>query len=139
MKSTWEEKARISEAHEADRKQLLKEQAEAQMKLNQHQENNWKLLEEKGDLGLTIGKVVEIFGAPGLVQSAIDVGIISSWSPDVRDILKLEEKLSEQDTVVQVYSTALNQDGRRLVAPRDRREPSFSEVSRASSTAILLF
>ena len=40
MKSTWEEKARISQAHESDRQLLLKEQAEAEKKLNLHQEKN---------------------------------------------------------------------------------------------------
>lgn len=113
MKSTWEEKARISQAHENDRKLLLKEQAEAENKLSIHQENNWKLLEEKGDLGLSIGRVGELFG--GITQSVTEPDVTIAWSSDLRDILKLEDRLSQQDTVVEVYKAALHADGSRFI------------------------
>ena len=117
MKSTWEEKARISQAHENDRKRLLEEQAEAEKKLSLHQEKSWNLLEEKGDLGLSIGRVIELFEA--VDQTVFDHDMLSGWPIDFRDILKLEENLSEQDTVVEVYNVALHRDACRFVVGVD--------------------
>jgi hypothetical protein len=119
MKSTWEEKARISQAHEHDRQNLLREQAEARKLLELHQENNWLLLEEKGDLGLSISRIIELFS--GVSQTVVQPEVISLWSAELRDILKLEDKLSEQDTVVEVYRAALIRDGDRFVLQSNDR------------------
>ena len=121
MKSTWEEKARISQAHENDRNLLLQEQAEAEKKFNLHQEKSWKLLEEKGDLGLSIGRVCELFGSVSQSVVEPDIDIVAAWSSDLRDILKLEDKLSEQDTVVEVYNAALHGDANRFILDNNER------------------
>lgn len=69
-------------------------------------------MEEKGDLGLSIGRVSDLFS--GVTQSVIDPTVVSSWSSDLRSITRLEDKLSEQATVVQVYNAALHRDGERF-------------------------
>ena len=123
MRSTWEEKARLSEAHESDRQRLLKEQAEAEEKLNQHLERNWKLLEEKGDMGLSITRVCELTAC--ISQDVIPVEVSSAWSRTLRDILKLEDDLTEQETVMEVYKAALIRDGENIILNQSHEEVWF--------------
>lgn len=107
MKSTWEEKARISKDHERDRARLEREQQESQKLLAKQREDSWRLLETKGDLELSISHVKDLLR---VAQPDGGTDRISSWMIELRDILKLEAELSEQYTVVEVYQSSLFRD-----------------------------
>lgn len=112
MKSTWEEKARISQDHERERAKLEREQQEAQKLLNKQREDSWRLLETKGDVELSISHVKDLLR---VAQPDGGIDRISSWTLELRDILKLESELSEQYTVIDVYQSSLLRDSEMLL------------------------
>jgi hypothetical protein len=146
MKSTWEEKARISKDHERDRARLEREQQESQKLLAKQREDSWRLLETKGDLELSISHVKDLLR---VVQPDGGTDRISSWMVELREILKLEAELSEQYTVVDVYQSSLLRDSEaalkdkvpflspflsflHLTSPPDRKFPPTSWRTRWS-------
>ena len=106
MKSTWEDKARISEEHERERLRLQAEQEAAERELNEQRERQWALMEEKGDIDLAVTNVRET-----VKKNARLSADIQSWQFSLRDTTRLEQQLGEQDTVVDVYRTSLLKDG----------------------------
>jgi hypothetical protein len=110
MKSTWEEKAKQSEEFEKNRLQLLEEQRNTTKQLEASRERNWKLLEDKNDLEISISHVKELS-----TKDAKMSGAIKECGVHLREILKLERSLSEQDTIVQVYRVAVHKDSRDII------------------------
>lgn len=111
MKNTWEEKAKISEAFEINRQKLLQEQQNSALQLEKSRERNWKLLEEKGDIEITMSHVKEQVSS----KDSKFAGVLRDWGNYLREIMKLEKELSEQDTVVQVYRSSLSKDSNELI------------------------
>lgn len=112
MKSTWEEKARVSADHEKERIRLEREQQQFQQQLSQQREDNWRLLETKGDMDLSITHLKDLLR---IVQPEGGVDRIGAWTSDLRDIIKLESELSEQYTVIDVYQSSLLRDSESLL------------------------
>lgn len=112
MKSTWEEKARVSADHEKERIRLEREQQQVQQKLAQQREDNWRLLETKGDMELSITHLKDLLR---VVEPEGGVDRIGAWAGDLRDIIKLESELSEQFTVIDVYQSSLLRDSESLL------------------------
>lgn len=105
MKTTWEAKAKMSEDHDLERRRLEAEQRAAERELEATRERNWKMLEDKGDIELSITHL------KGMVKKVPEVTEQTSlWLIAFKNLIKLEQKLNEQDTVVQVYRTALEKD-----------------------------
>jgi hypothetical protein len=112
MKSTWEDKARVSEDHERERTRLEREQQEAQKLLAQQREDSWRLLETKGDVELSITHVRDLLR---LAQPDGGLDRVSTWTMELKDILKLESELSEQYTVIDVYQSSLLRDSETIL------------------------
>ena len=64
-------------------------------------ERNWQLLEDKGDLELSVAHVRDIATDPRMHLR------LSDWSAALKGIQQLEQSLSEHQTVVQVRSHPL--------------------------------
>ena len=108
MKSNWEAKAKISQEYEQERKRLEAEQRAAARELEVNKERNWRLLEEKGDIEMSISHIrILIKNINWIPDGESKVG---SWVNLFKDLTRLEQKLSEQDMIVQVYRTALEKD-----------------------------
>lgn len=111
MRTTWEDKARISEQHENERRRLLSEQEAAAQQLNQQIETTWKLLSDKCDLELTLSHVREVAQRSNNSEA---VELCSKWIGLLKDLQRQETSLSEQETVVLVYRNSLLADARNL-------------------------
>ena len=113
VKSTWEARFKVSEEHEKERRRLEDEQAAARRQLDAAKEANWRLLEEKADLAVSLGHVTEIVktatdSTAGPAGPAAAVAPrLAAWGSGLREIARLEAALSEQDTVVHVYRADL--------------------------------
>lgn len=62
------------------------------------------MLEDKNDVDLSIMHVKEISKRDEFTS------ILSSWQLALKELTKLEQRVGEQFTVVQVYRTALDKD-----------------------------
>lgn len=111
MKSTWEEKARISEGHEAERLRLEAEQREAARQLSRQVQEKWQVIEDKKDIDLSVSHVKE--SSKSYLPEAVSV--ITSWQSRLRAFLKLETELAELDTVVNVYRSSLSKDEKAIM------------------------
>ena len=116
MRSTWEAKSKMSEEHERDRQALLIEQQNAARQFEAARQRNWALLEQKGDLEITLSHVKSLV-TDRLVHSTVS-GLLSQWTEALREVAVLERKLAEQDTVVQVYRNSLEKDSQALLQVR---------------------
>ena len=76
-------------------------------------DRNWRLLEEKGDLDLSLSHIKEISSYDDRIARHLIV-----WSDSLRNIALQEQSLSEHYTVVQVYRSALEKDNRELFRVR---------------------
>lgn len=113
MKSTWEQKSKQSADYEKERLRLIEEQQNAEKLIIQQKEANWKLLENKNDIDLTMNFMKDSFR---LIQSSTITWheVISLWQNDLREVLKIESLLAEQDTVVQIYQNSVKKETDRL-------------------------
>ena len=118
MKSNWEAKAKISEDYELERRRLEAEQKAAARELAANKEKSWKLLEEKGDIELSSSHVRGLVKSVSWFPGGGDTSI-SGWMPSYKELMKLEQKLSEQDTMAQVYRTALEKDCSTILKVKD--------------------
>lgn len=110
MKSTWEEKAKISQDYEKDRLRMIQEQKNAAKQLQTAKERNWKLLEDKGDLDLSINHVKGISKKFFAIASALD-----HWYKALAEITGKTQELTELDTVTQVYRSSIEKDSSALI------------------------
>jgi chromosome segregation ATPase len=117
MKSTWEDKARISEEHEKERLRLEREQQEAQKRLVQQREEHWKLLESRSDIDMTISHLKDLLRS---VRADGGSDLVGSWPAESREILRLEAALSEQFTAIDVYRASVTKDGDNLLAASEK-------------------
>ena len=113
MRSTWEAKSKMSEEYERDRQALLIEQQNAARQFEAARQRNWALLEQKGDLEVTLGHVRSLV-TDRLAQSPVAV-LLAQWTDGLKEVAVLERRLVEQDTVVQVYRSTLERDSQALV------------------------
>lgn len=113
MRSTWEAKAKMSEEHERDRQQLLIDQQNAARQFEAARLRNWALMEQKGDLDITLSHVRALV-TDRLSQSTVAL-LLVQWTEALREVSVLERKLGEQDTVVQVYRSSLGKDSHKLL------------------------
>jgi hypothetical protein len=113
MKSTWEQKSKQSADYEKERLRLIEEQQNAEKLIIQQKEANWKLLENKNDIDLTMNFMKDSFR---FIQSSTITWheVISLWQNDLREVLKIESLLAEQDTVVQIYQNSVKKETDRL-------------------------
>jgi len=124
MKSTWEEKARISSEHEVERQRLQKEQEAAMKDSKRQKERSWQLLEEKRDIDLALSHVRD-----AVKKDSDCLSDVTQWQNSLKNLSKLEQQLGEQDTVVDVYRTSLQKDSQSVLkAP----PPKSSSTSKAS-------
>ncbi len=103
----------MSEEHERDRQALLIEQQNAARQFEAARQRNWALLEQKGDLEITLSHVKSLV-TDRLAQSTVS-GLLSQWTEALREVTVLERRLAEQDTVVQVYRNSLEKDSQALL------------------------
>lgn len=113
MRSTWEAKSKMSEEYEKERQALLVEQQNAARQFEAARQRNWALLEQKGDLEITLGHVRTLV-SDRLAQSPV-AGLLGQWSDALKEVAALERRLVEQDTVVQLYRSSLDRDSQALV------------------------
>jgi len=117
MRSTWEAKSKMSEEHEKDRQAMLIEQQNAARQFEAARQRNWALLEQKGDLEITLSHVKSLV-TDRLAHSTV-AGLLNQWTEALREVAALERKLAEQDTVVQVYRNSLEKDSQALLQVRN--------------------
>ena len=114
MKSTWEEKIKISEDHERVRKQLEIEQINAKNQLELQKERNWTLLEERMDLELSLNSLKNLFDKEILPESSEVSSKLNQLFLHLREINRLERALTEEDTVIDVYRLSFEKDALNL-------------------------
>eukprot|EP01038_Epipyxis_sp_PR26KG_P007305 gene7305-9952_t len=130
MRNTWEEKSKASQEYEKERQVLLMEQQNAAKQLENAKERNWKLIEQKGDLEITLGHVKDLTR-----KSNMNTSLIIGWQSTLKNIVRLEQQLAEQDTVVQVYRTALEKDNEALIKQNQYTLMKGPSVGNLNSTA----
>eukprot|EP01034_Spumella_vulgaris_P021448 gene21448-27481_t len=134
MKSTWEAKSQVSAEYERDRAQLAAEQASAARMLETAKERNWALIEQKGDLDITLSHVRDLASRTSSdFSTATLTSLLSQWTAQWREITLLERALSEQDTIVQVYRTSLEKDSQALIKFSTRTSSHTSSVDATTS------
>ena len=126
MRTTWEDKARISEQHEKERLRLLSEQEAAAQQLNQQIETTWKLMSDKCDLELTLSHVRDVAQRSNNSVAAESCG---QWIGLLKDLQRQETLLVEQETVVVVYRNSLLSDIRSMQCNENNIARSFSHIS----------
>ncbi len=126
MKNDWQEKARISEEYENERKRLATEQSIITQKLQEEKRRQWDVIEKSHDPILTLKHVRQ------LCTSSIDNGntdasihsyanSMSNWTAQVDKIISLENECTEQLTVLQIFSESLRKDCNSLSAAASGR------------------
>lgn len=70
MKSTWEAKSKLSVEYEEERKRLMQEQQHAAQQLQLAKERQWKILEEKSNVEITMAHVKELVKNLPVVSSS---------------------------------------------------------------------
>ena len=113
MRSTWEAKSKQSEEYERERQALLIEQQNAARQFEAARQRNWMLLEQKGDLEISLSHV-RTLTSDRLSQAPVGV-LLAQWTEQLREVSTLERKLVEQETVVQVYRGSLEKDCQAVV------------------------
>lgn len=110
-KNTWLNKEKLSTEYEIEKRKLEMEQRAAARQLACEKEKNWKLLEEKSDIEMSLGHVKDINrGDPDFSSIVVD------WLALYRNqVLNLDQRLSQQEMVVQVYRKALERDSKQLL------------------------
>jgi hypothetical protein len=83
-KQTWEDKAKISNRMETDRKRFLEDKRRAEKQIERERQRRWALLEQKSDIELSMKELK----LPGV------------WVDGAVGLRKLEEQLAEQRTQV---------------------------------------
>ncbi|CAN0223521.1 unnamed protein product, partial [Discosporangium mesarthrocarpum] len=107
MRSTWEEKARQSETSERERKRLQRKLEEEAEREERERKNRWKLLEDKGDLELSIREAGDAL-SPLLP--------VRDWLGRVKSLLGAEQRCREGSLACGVYEEALGRDLENLFA-----------------------
>ncbi len=110
VRNTWESKTKMSEEHEQERRRLLQVQQQAAQQLQSTKERSWLLLEQKGLVELTIAHVKELAKLSPSVSVDID-----RWSESIGRIYALEKSAAEQYTVIQVFRSSIDKDGKQIV------------------------
>ena len=100
MKDTWEQKNKVSQQNEEERKSLIKEQEAALQRAAEEREKRWQMLEEKNDVELSVRNACDT--AQNLPSS--------EWMTKVRHMLALEQETKEEMTVTTVYRNAFTTD-----------------------------
>ncbi len=110
MKSTWASKAKLSEEHLEEMRRLKVEQEAAAQELKATRDRNWKLLEDKEDLELSITHLRGIVKGSPLLNDKV-----AAWMSLFRNVMKSEKQLHEQGTIIPVYRSALEKDCNSLI------------------------
>jgi kinesin family protein 1/kinesin family protein 3/17 len=122
MKSTWEAKAKSSEEFEKERKRLETEQKADAKKSVITREKEWLLLEQKGDLDLSLNHLNEVS------KTNVDLSLkFTDWGVLLKEIIRLEGSLGEQYTVVNIYRSALEGDNKELMKTLSKNPSSPSK------------
>jgi hypothetical protein len=84
---------------------------------------SWALLEQKGDLEITLSHVRTLVADK--LSNTFVATLISQYTEFLKEVSALERQLTEQDTVVQVYRTSLEKDSKALIVVRSWISYSF--------------
>jgi len=90
MKQTWEDKERQSLEHEEERKRLEQEAQRTVERLHEERKRRLRLLEEKGDLELTVQELKQLQGGERWTPCT------SSWPSQISRLLSLENRVTAQ-------------------------------------------
>ncbi|CAE7521859.1 KIF13A [Symbiodinium sp. CCMP2592] len=90
MKQTWEDKERQSLEHEEERKRLEQEAQRTVERLHEERKRRLRLLEEKGDLELTVQELKQLQGGERWTPCT------SSWPSQISRLLSLESRVTAQ-------------------------------------------
>ncbi|CAJ1371811.1 unnamed protein product [Effrenium voratum] len=104
MKQTWEDKERQSLEHEEERKRLEQEAQKNIERLNEERKRRLRLLEEKGDLELT---VQELQGLNGGDRGSL---YTSTWPGQISRLLALENRVTAQCRAAALLKDAVIHD-----------------------------
>lgn len=113
MSNNWEDKAKLSEAHEKQMQKLAEERRKAAQALEEERAKRLRLLQEKNDLELSIRGFLDLvssmpkFNTPPAVLTG-DVGRL--WLKTYRALRQKVEELSNQRTLVLVFKHAFDED-----------------------------
>lgn len=90
MKQTWEDKERQSLEHEEERKRLEQEAQRTVERLHEERKRRLRLLEEKGDLELTVQELKQLQGGE------LWTPCTSGWPSQISRLLSLENRVTAQ-------------------------------------------
>jgi len=99
MKQTWEDKERDTQKHEEERRALEQEALRIAERANAEHQRRLKLLEDNGDLELTLQELMSLGGEA-----------FSTWQSQITDILEKEQKVTMQCRAVAVCKDAALHD-----------------------------
>ena len=128
----------MSVEYESERKKLEIDNRTAARQMEAAREQNWRLLEEKGDVEISIHHVKELSrqqqqqqqqplsstASSDTVTNFDLIHDLKDWNEILKDILEMEQALNEQDTVVQVYRTALDKDFLQILKSQNQSSSS---------------
>jgi len=104
MKQTWEDKEQATVQHEEERKLLELEAQKAQGKVVEERLRRLKLLEEKGDLELSIQDLRSHHAEPSLMAYT------ANWPDQVKRLTSLEQRIAAQCRAVALCKEAVLAD-----------------------------
>eukprot|EP00930_Biecheleria_cincta_P052986 TRINITY_DN3829_c0_g1_i1.p1 TRINITY_DN3829_c0_g1~~TRINITY_DN3829_c0_g1_i1.p1 ORF type:complete len:1300 (+),score=334.38 TRINITY_DN3829_c0_g1_i1:26-3901(+) len=104
MKQTWEDKEQESKKHEEELKKLEAEAQKAAEKIHAERDRRLRLLEEKGDLELSVQELKSLDGPEAWAQT------IASWPSQITRLLNLEQRVSAQSRAAALLKNAVEQD-----------------------------
>ena len=113
MKSTWEEKIKISEEHEKDRLRLKNEQLKVIHELELEKEKKWQMLNDRMDLDLTFASLRELFATLQNQKEYNHLNFdghteqIYNLSLHLKEINQFDKIFIEQDTIIDVYRASI--------------------------------
>jgi hypothetical protein len=136
MKTTWEEKQKISADHEIEIQRMQEDKKRATKAADAERMKRWRLLEQQNDIELSIREVIEYANATA--KSPTDAAShlkrhLQLWMKMFSSIRRMEDEAKEQQTVVLMFKNALEADVRLWWEGSTDRLTSSSGIS-ASTT-----
>ncbi|CAE7220769.1 KIF13B, partial [Symbiodinium pilosum] len=104
MKQTWEDKERQSQEHEEERKRLEQEALRNMERLNEERKRRLRLLEDKGDLELTVQELKALQGGERWTPCT------SGWPTQISRLLSLENRVTAQCRAATLLKDAVIHD-----------------------------
>ncbi|CAE8625357.1 unnamed protein product [Polarella glacialis] len=133
MRQSWEDKQRLSEQHDEQRKQARLEAQNAAEQVLDEQRRRLQLLEQHGDLSLSLAALT---GSGGLQAILADSDLCPNWPERLASVLRNGQQLQSRFRAVRLYRESAGADFSALRGDRAQtsqtEDPTAAELMRLS-------